>query len=44
MSLFIKKHTELSLHTPECTSLAQAAGFNKKKVKKFFGVYESRSF
>lgn len=38
---FMKNHPEISLRTPEPTSMARCKGFNKETVMAFFNKYES---
>lgn len=38
---FIKNHPEISLRSPEATSMARCKGFNKETVMAFFDKYES---
>lgn len=38
---FMKNHPEISLRTPESTSMARCKGFNKKVVMEFFDQYEA---
>ncbi|CAH2087173.1 unnamed protein product [Euphydryas editha] len=38
---FMKNHPEISLRTPEATSVARCKGFNKETVMAFFDKYES---
>ncbi len=35
-SSFMRRHRDLSLRTPEATSMAQTEGFNRTAVKQFF--------
>ena len=35
---FMKRHADISLRAPEATSMARAIGFNKTKVKRYFGT------
>ena len=37
---FMKRHPEISLRTPQPTSLARASGFNKTQVTRFFNIIE----
>lgn len=38
---FLKKHQEITLRTPEPTSMARCKGFNKETVMSFFDKYEA---
>lgn len=38
---FMKNHPEISLRTPEATSMARCKGFNKETAMAFFDKYES---
>lgn len=44
MSSFMKRHPELSLRTPEKTSMQQVVGFNKAKVSRYFELLEKQLF
>jgi len=44
MNSFMKRHPELSLRTPEKTSVQRAVGFNKAKVRRFFELLEKQLF
>jgi len=44
MNSFMKRHPELSLRTPEKTSMQRAVGFNKTKVSRFFELLEKQLF
>ena len=37
---FLRRNPEVSVRTPEVTSIAPAAGFNQKSVDMFFDLYE----
>ena len=39
MRLFLSRHPELVIQSPEPTSLGRAVGFNKPSVQKFFDLY-----
>lgn len=39
---FIKRRRELSLRTPEATSLSRAVGFNRVQVQKFFSLLKEQ--
>lgn len=36
----MRRHSEISLRSPQATSLARVKGFNKESVTKFFDIYE----
>ena len=37
---FMKRHSELSIRSPQPTSLSRAVGFNRPRVQQFFDVYK----
>ena len=39
-SLFMNRHPDLKLRSPEATSLARVHGFNAEAVSEFFNLYE----
>ena len=41
LSCFIERHPEISIRSPEPTSLARAKGFNKSSVLKFYDILDS---
>ena len=41
LKLFMKRHQELSVRSPEPTSIQRAQGFNRSKVEHFFNVLKS---
>jgi len=38
---FMSRHTELSIHSPQATSVSRAVGFNRPKVNQFFELYKN---
>ena len=40
LNSFMKRHPELSISTPQATSMARAVGFNWPKVAQFFDIYK----
>ena len=37
---FIRRHPQLSIRTPQGTSICRAVGFNRPKVERFFNLYK----
>lgn len=41
LKIFLRRHPELTVRTPEPTSLGRSAGFNKANVDRFFDLYKA---